>query len=373
MIKQTWVVNEEEKRRILSLHENATKRQYLMKEQVSEQWSYREKEMNKATKDAQSQIETETQSLTKNNVPKNIRFSFPLKKLNNPAVLQCVTNDVGDVFVYFNEEPHKLPTIQEIGLPKFWFNDDGFLEGTDDWEWVNDLNDFLLTRNSQNRNLYIPSYDKSDMSLHFLYYDLEQISKRDAKKLKEAEDFLQANDSKYVSFNDMFLVVGGDDLPLGINLDLSEPVTPVEKPKEKTIKLNITSPFVFDSTELTDVAKPVFENFIKDIIDNYSGVTANVEVITSSSVDGDPTEKLKNGMTRGNYDMDLSQRRAQSIVDILNSRVGIPTLKFIPRGIGQTTSYGPGWTKENPTTPDQTAQNRRLIINLPNITKEIPK
>jgi len=33
MIKQTWVVNEEEKRRILSLHENATKRQYLMKEQ----------------------------------------------------------------------------------------------------------------------------------------------------------------------------------------------------------------------------------------------------------------------------------------------------------------------------------------------------
>ena len=33
MIKQTWIVNEEEKRRILSLHENATKRQYLMKEQ----------------------------------------------------------------------------------------------------------------------------------------------------------------------------------------------------------------------------------------------------------------------------------------------------------------------------------------------------
>ena len=36
MIKQNWEVSEEEKRRVLSLHENATKNLYLIKEQTSE-------------------------------------------------------------------------------------------------------------------------------------------------------------------------------------------------------------------------------------------------------------------------------------------------------------------------------------------------
>lgn len=353
MIKQSWVVSDDEKRRIISLHENATKRQYLIKEQ-----------------------DTESESLIQNNVPKNINFRFPLKNFNIPESIECKTDDKGNVFYLSNGEEYKLPTIQEIKLPTFWFTPDGFLEGVDDWEWVNGFNDIVVARNNQRRYLYIPSYDKSNLSLHFLFYDLVDITKRDAKKKREADDYLQLGDDKYIRFGNRFLVVVGDDLPTGGNMPTSGdtiPSTPIETSEEIPINLDIARPFVFDSTELTDEAKPIFEKFIKDVSEKYKGVTANVDVITSSSVDGDPSETLNSGITRGQYDMNLSQRRAQAIADILNNRVGISTLKFIPRGIGQTTQFGPGWTREKPTTPEETEPNRRLIINLPRLTKKIPK
>jgi outer membrane protein OmpA-like peptidoglycan-associated protein len=209
-----------------------------------------------------------------------------------------------------------------------------------------------------------------------MFYDLEEIKKRDARKKRESDDYLQVGDDKYVRFGNRFFVVGGDDLPIGGGMPTiggTIPPTPIETSEEIPINLDIARPFVFDSTELTDEAKPIFEKFIKDVSEKYKGVTANVDVITSSSVDGDPSETLNSGITRGQYDMNLSQRRAQAIADILNNRVGISTLKFIPRGIGQTTQFGPGWTREKPTTPKETEPNRRLIINLPRLTKKIPK
>ena len=44
--------------------------------------------------------------------------------------------------------------------------------------------------------------------------------------------------------------------------------------------------------------------------------------------------------------------------------------KFLPelggvikaKGKGETTRIGPGWTKENPTIPEQTAANRRYVL-----------
>ena len=36
MIKQTWNISEEDKERILNLHESATKRYYLLNEQYTE-------------------------------------------------------------------------------------------------------------------------------------------------------------------------------------------------------------------------------------------------------------------------------------------------------------------------------------------------
>jgi len=344
MINQTWNVDTEEKLRILNLHESATKNLYLKE-----------------------------QSEVPNEFPKNISFGFPLKPLNKPGSLNAQTDDQGNVFLEWNGELHKLPTIQEIGLPKFWPNNQLFLDGVDEWEWINGFNDYVLARTSQNRNVYIPAYDKSNFSLHFLMYDLVEITKKESKKMRPAEEFLQADSNSYVFGNNKYYVVASDDLPAGGRIPVKGNVTPViKKTEEKPIVLDITKPFVFDSTELTAEAKPIFDKFVQDVKNNYGGVTADIDVITSSSVDNNPDEKVKGGITRKQYNLNLSNKRALAIVERLKNEIGIPTLNFIPKGVGETTAYGPGWTKERPTTNDETAQNRRLIIKLPQIMKKTP-
>jgi hypothetical protein len=38
-------------------------------------------------------------------------------------------------------------------------------------------------------------------------------------------------------------------------------------------------------------------------------------------------------------------------------------------GNGETTKFGPGWTKQKPTTPEETKPNRKLIITVPPLKK----
>ena len=80
---------------------------------------------------------------------------------------------------------------------------------------------------------------------------------------------------------------------------------------------------------------------------------------------------IKGGMTREQYDMDVSKRRSEAIANILTTQVGIDTLKFVPQGIGETDQYDPG--KKWPEIKDNklTAGNRKLIIKLPKLQKTI--
>ena len=137
----------------------------------------------------------------------------------------------------------------------------------------------------------------------------------------------------------------------------------------KPFELNITSPFKFDSTELTDTAQAEFNKFIQSVKDNYKDISGNVQVICSSSIDGDPEGKVKTGQKRYDYDMDLSNRRAQTIVATLNSSLPGFKLKFVPKGIGQTDQYAVGKKWPEVKNQDETAPNRRLIIKLPSLMK----
>lgn len=141
-------------------------------------------------------------------------------------------------------------------------------------------------------------------------------------------------------------------------------------PDDKPIELNIESPFKFDSIQLTDDAKKEFVDFIQSIKTNYSNITGDVEVISSSSIDGDPEGKVASGQKRKDYNLDLSKKRAQSIVSILKNNLPQTKLNFIPNGIGETDQFAPGKKWPEITNQNDTSPNRRLIIKLPKIMKQ---
>jgi len=96
----------------------------------------------------------------------------------------------------------------------------------------------------------------------------------------------------------------------------------------------------------------------------------NPTVYGYASMDGDPNQKIQgnyqpcaaNG-TRAEYDMCLSTERAKAIAEILNQSLPEMDGAFQSKGMGETTKWGPGWTAENPTIPEQTAPNRRYLLS----------
>ena len=143
-----------------------------------------------------------------------------------------------------------------------------------------------------------------------------------------------------------------------------------DEPIVDTVELNIESPFKFNEVNLTDEAQKEFDNFIQSVKSNYADAAGDVEVTCSSSIDGDPEGKVASGKTRKVYDMELSEKRAQTIVSTLKNDLPEIKLNFIPNGIGQTDQFAPGKKWPEVTNQNETAPNRRLIIKLPQINKK---
>jgi outer membrane protein OmpA-like peptidoglycan-associated protein len=139
--------------------------------------------------------------------------------------------------------------------------------------------------------------------------------------------------------------------------------TPVKQPEYEQIKLDIQSPFEFDKTTLTPEAEVEFKKFVDKVKSNYQGVSGDVEVISSASIDADENKKR-------DYNQRLSDNRATTIANRLKTETGITTLNFIPKGIGQTDQFAKGMKYPEVRDTNQTAPNRRLIINMPTLTRE---
>jgi outer membrane protein OmpA-like peptidoglycan-associated protein len=138
---------------------------------------------------------------------------------------------------------------------------------------------------------------------------------------------------------------------------------PVKKPEYEQIKLDIQSPFEFDKTTLTPEAEVEFKKFVEKVKANYQGVSGDVEVIASASIDADEDQKRA-------YNQKLSDNRATVIAGRLKNETGITTLNFIPKGIGQTDQFAKGLKYPEIKDSSKTAPNRRLIIRMPELTKE---
>jgi len=147
------------------------------------------------------------------------------------------------------------------------------------------------------------------------------------------------------------------------------------------ISLDITEPFVFDKTELKPEAQNKIDKFITDLngylktYPKYSKfLLQNVPlVIGYSSRDKDSNDTVigklptcQSSKTIGDYNLCLSKERANVIAKIIKEKTGVT---MTPIGKGETTEFGPGWTKEKSTTPGQTQPNRRFLIKVKDYTE----
>ena len=155
-----------------------------------------------------------------------------------------------------------------------------------------------------------------------------------------------------------------------------------------------SEPFKYDKTDLTKESIQQIDEFvvdIKEINKKYGIPTYNkyidilkknpINVLAYASIDGE-SNAIDHGTyldcrgygngTRGQYNLCLSQARADKIAKILNEK--LPEIgNFVGKGMGETNNFGPGWTKEKPTTNTETLPNRKFEVKLPTVTLNNPK
>jgi|688.fasta_scaffold187846_1 outer membrane protein OmpA-like peptidoglycan-associated protein len=335
MIKQTWEISKEERNRIITLHESATKNFYLLSEQneVTE-WELLGYIISKdngkyyvlAGPDRKIEIPTVDQlsvQINKSQYDKN-RFVYRPTELTQNALNVGEVMGRGSLRVGFSDGNGK-----EV------------LEGSN------------LRYCAFNTKKNVPEFGQ--ISFKGSLYRGQFTST--LEKIRERVGSVVTFNKNYT---DNF-IIELNDLKLG-NPVRETPPTPITPTEQITKVFDITSPFEFDKTELTPEAEKSFKEFIEIIKRYYNNIGGDVTVTTSASIDSDPTKTEQ-------YNMDLSKRRSQTIIDRLEKESGNNTLNFIPNPIGQTDQFEPGLKWPEVKDKNLTAPNRRLIIKLPEITQ----
>lgn len=199
-------------------------------------------------------------------------------------------------------------------------------------------------------------------------------------------EFLERNKLIYRFKNGLFgtlesgqLSVNLSSIPLKLTSGQTKPGIVPSAPIKIT-PMTLGDLFEYNSIEFKDenVANQQMGKFtqqMKSLIEKYGEAfikhvySQNPTVQAYSSIDGDPAQPIvgeyqpcSGNKTRQEYDMCLSQERAKKIAEVLNQ--SLPELEgsFKFRGMGETNQFGPGWTKESPTIPEQTTPNRRYVL-----------
>ena len=354
MIKQNWNINEDEKNRILNLHESATKRMYLSEQNEVEPTSYYEIDGT------------------------GLKF-----KVREGKLYYAILDEVNDmvipkIYMNGNVADFKVDSKTFKLLPNKGFENS--IAITDDF-WP----DIEAAPNAKPQN-----YNNVDFKFIALLPNLRPIgTPRDKKMIGRPIVYTASILEEDIEILESFGLTKSEDLSIspltyvkrggnGVYVKLYPSAghtsyysgEPDPTPYPTPFELNIESPFKFDSVSLTPEAQIEFDKFIQSIKTNYANATGDVQVISSASIDGDPEGKVASGKTRKVYDMELSKKRAEAIVSTLKDNLPDIKLNFIPNGIGETDQFAPG--KKWPAVNDinQTAPNRRLIIKLPQIMKQ---
>jgi outer membrane protein OmpA-like peptidoglycan-associated protein len=198
--------------------------------------------------------------------------------------------------------------------------------------------------------------------------------------------FYGANDtiilSKFTEVESFSVPVGAKEITV-----TGETTTPAEY---KVVSISfgdkvISDPFVVGQSTLKDEAKVKLDEFVKSVNDFKStygdeAFTKYIEFLNSqkpinvdgyASRDSDPNKVYRSGKTAEQADKELSQARAQVIVNYLET--SIPEIKGILTGVGngQTDQFGgpeSGWRSAGPNDATKFGVNRRFVINIPDFS-----
>jgi outer membrane protein OmpA-like peptidoglycan-associated protein len=147
----------------------------------------------------------------------------------------------------------------------------------------------------------------------------------------------------------------------------------------------ISDPFLVGQSTLKDDAKLKLDKFVESVNEfktSYGdeAFTKYIEFLNSqkpinvdgyASRDSDPNKLYRSGKTAEQADKELSQARAQVIVNYLET--AIPEMKGILTAVGngQTDQFGgveSGWRSAGPNDPTKFGVNRRFVINIPDFS-----
>jgi outer membrane protein OmpA-like peptidoglycan-associated protein len=112
--------------------------------------------------------------------------------------------------------------------------------------------------------------------------------------------------------------------------------------------------FALDSAEIEPRSYPLLEN-IAEVLNQHPELT-RIEVEGHTDDRGDRA-----------YNLDLSQRRASAVLELLVTRGGVARERLVARGFGNDRPIVP-----NPSTPEEQARNRRVEIKIPDATRSEP-
>ncbi len=169
-----------------------------------------------------------------------------------------------------------------------------------------------------------------------------------------------------------------------------QPVYTGDTTTERVVSITLDNknaePFIFDTIQLQQDSIDsinMFVSQIKEVSSTYGEDMYNkyinflkqnpITVLAYSSIDGDPKQKVQGKYgpcrgygdgTRGQYNLCLSQGRADEIAKILNEK--LPEIgNFVGKGMGETDEFDPGKKWPNSKSTDETLKNRRFMVKLP--------
>ncbi len=104
--------------------------------------------------------------------------------------------------------------------------------------------------------------------------------------------------------------------------------------------------YEFDSDALTEASVKIIDDFIYPILSDNPSIIFQINSHTDSKGDD-------------NYNQNLSERRAKSVVDYLTLVKGVPAQRLKSKGFGETKPIAPNENADGSDNPEGRAQNRR--------------